>query len=271
MMTFQTMKHKLRLLWLISLLAISALCCACERVSFADDFETAREAVAQRNWPSAERLLERFLREEQNLDKRWEAWQLLLTVINSTGVEARASLEYLEAMLEEFADNDARTKVILERMGQINEALRRYERAADVWSAYTGLGDLTPEETVDGYRRLAAVQFSLRRFESGEDALQQCLALPMSDQEKLLCMYDLADHNMARERREETADLCRQILDSQPEKELRGLAAYLLADALEQLGRAAEALKQFESARDDYPNPSVIDNRIAFLRKKQKK
>ena len=86
-----------------------------------------------------------------------------------------------------------------------------------------------------------------------------------------MCMYDLADQNMARERWQEVSDLCQQILDSDPDKTLRGLTGYLLADALEQLGKTKEALKYFELARDDYPNPSVIDNRIAHLRKKLKK
>lgn len=259
---------------------IVALCCSLVLASFVgacsqdsligDDLEAARAAVGKRDWPLAERLLERYLREEQKPDKRWEAWQQLLTVINFSGVEPRASLEYLEAMLEEFADNDARNKVILKRIGELNENLRHYERAADAWSAYIGLAGLTAPETVEAYRHLAGTQFSLRRFEAGEEALQQCLALPLPDHDKIMCMYDLADQNMARERWQEVADLSQQILDSEPDANVRGLAGYLLADALEQLGQKKEALKQFELARDDYPNPAVIDNRIAHLRKKLK-
>ena len=231
----------------------ACLAVGCEQNALlADDLSAARTAVAERNWPLAERLLERCLREEQSPDKRWEAWQQLLTVVNSANPEARATLDYLEAMLAEYADDDARVKLVLERMGRLNESLRRYERAADAWSAYIGLAGLTPRETVEGYRHLASVQFSQRRFEAGEETLQQCL-------------------NMARERWQEVADLCQQILDSGPDKELRGLSGYLLGDALEQLGKGAEALKQFELARDEYPNPSVMDNRIAHLRNKLKK
>lgn len=248
------------------------LAAGCEQNTLlADDLSAARTAVAERNWPLAERLLERYLREEQNPDKRWEAWQQLLTVVNSANPEARATLEYLEVMLAEYADDDARAKLVLERMGRLNEILRRYDRAVDAWSAYTGLTGLTSQETVEGYRHLASVQFSQRRFEAGEETLQQCLSLPLPDHDKIMCMYDLADQNMARQRWQEVADLCQQILDSEPDKNLRGLSGYLLGDALEQLGRGAEALKQFELARDEYPNPSVMDNRIAHLRKKLKK
>ena len=239
-----------------------------------DDLSQAREAVSQRQWSLAERLLERYLRESQDsqdADSRWEAWQQLLVVVNAAGQEPRASLEYLETMQEEYLDDDARSAVILKRMAEVYEGLHRYGRAVDMWSAYIGLGGLSPQQVLEGYRRLAAMQFSLRRFDAGEDTLQQCLALPLPDHDKIMCMYDLADQNMARERWQEVSDLSQQILDSDPDQNVRGLAGYLLADALEQLGKNGEALKQFELARDAYPNPSVIDNRIAHLRKKLKK
>ena len=239
-----------------------------------DDLSQAREAVSQRQWSLAERLLERYLRESQDsqdADSRWEAWQQLLVVVNAAGQEPRASLEYLETMQEEYLDDDARSALILKRMAEVYEGLHRYGRAVDMWSAYIGLGGLSPQQVLEGHRRLAAMQFSLRRFDAGEDTLQQCLALPLPDHDKIMCMYDLADQNMARERWQEVSGLSQQILDSDPDQNVRGLAGYLLADALEQLGKNGEALKQFELARDAYPNPSVIDNRIAHLRKKLKK
>ena len=239
-----------------------------------DDLSQAREAVAQRQWSLAERLLERYLREaqdSQSADDRWDAWQQLLLVVNAAGQEPRASLEYLETMLEEYMDDDARSAVVLRRMAEVNESLHRHDRAVDLWSAYTGLGGLGQEQVLEGHRRLAAMQFRLRRFDAAEDTLQQCLGLPLPDHDKIMCMYDLADQNMARERWQDVAELSQQILDSDPDQHLRGLAGYLLADALEQLGKSTEALKQFELARDAYPNPSVIDNRIAHLRKKLKK
>ena len=239
-----------------------------------DDLSQAREAVSQRQWSLAERLLERYLRESQDsqdADSRWEAWQQLLVVVNAAGQEPRASLEYLETMQEEYLDDDARSAIILKRMAEVYEGLHRYGRAVDMWSAYIGLGGLSPQQVLEGHRRLAAMLFSLRLFDAGEDTLQQCLALPLPDHDKIMCMYDLADQNMARERWQEVSGLSQQILDSDPDQNVRGLAGYLLADALEQLGKNGEALKQFELARDAYPNPSVIDNRIAHLRKKLKK
>lgn len=260
---------------LLCLLALWGVA-GCDRGQIlADDLADARAAVAARNWPLAERLLERYLREETRdaerrgpeAERRWEAWQLLLQVLNTAGPESRASLEVLEAMRAEYEDDDGRMADILEHMGLACERLRRYDQAAGAWAAYTGLAGIGGARRVEGFRHLAAMQFSRRRFEAGEESLAQCLALPLPDHDKIRCMLDLADQNMARERWQEVADLCQQILDSAPDEEVRGQAGYLLADALEQLGRHKEALAQFEAARDAYPNPAVMDNRIAHLRK----
>lgn len=246
--------------------------CACESHDlFADDLSMAREAWLERNLPLTERLLERYLRVEQNPDKRWEAWDLLLKAINATRPEIRASLECLEAMLAEYENDNVRLAAILSMMGKDNMSIHHYKRAADAWSAYVELGEISDSERVEGFRNLAAAQFGQRHFTAGEETLQQCMAMPVPDHDKIYCMLDLADENMALERWQDVADLCQQILDSDPDKEVIGMASYLRGDALEQLGRLEEALAQFELAREYYPNPAVIDNRVEYLKKQADK
>ena len=252
-------------------LALSPLT-ACEKSPLVgDDLEEAKVAILAHNWTLAERLLERYLRMEQGLDKRWEAWQRLLEVTTSAGKDYRTALDYLEAMLQEFYEDEARTKSILLRMGELNESLRRYDRAADVWSTYIGLSGLTPEEAVSAHRRLAQIHIRNRRFEAGEDVLQGCLALVAPDTERALCIYDLADSQMARERWKDASDLALQIMDMEADAKTKGLAAFLLGDALEQQNVLGDALNYFEAARGSYPNERVVENRIAFLKKKLKK
>lgn len=265
------MKEILRVTALCLALWPAGLLGACSDAGLpADDIAAARTALVRHDWLLAERLLERYLREARDVDARWEAWNYLLTALNADGQETRAELDVLETMLAEFADDDARSAEVLHRMGECAERLRRYERAAEAWNMYVGLHGLSAQHQVEGYRRLAAMQLRLRRFDAGESSLRQCLALPLVARDKILCMYDLADQSMARERWQDVLDLCGHIFESQPEESLRGMTGYLLADALEQLGRNEEALKAFEQARGAYPNPSVIDNRIAKLRKKTK-
>lgn len=206
------------------ILFLASLLAACDQTPvLGDDLAAARQAVAGNNWLLAERLLERFLAAETDSDKRWQAWQQLLVVINSGVREPRATLEYLESMLVEYADDDRRCKLVLEHTGQLLEQMRQFDKAADVWSTYIGLGGLSPEELVKGYRHLAAMEFARRRPDAGEEALAQCLAQPFEDSgqpngqnAKIYCMYDLADHYSAVERWKEVSDICYQILESLP-------------------------------------------------------
>lgn len=236
-----------------------------------DDLQEARTAMQGHSWTLAERLLERYLRIQDQPDKRWEAWQALIEATNGASQEPRTTLEYLEAMLQEFADDDSRAKFILYRMGVLNESLRRYERAADAWSTYISLADLTPEEAVFAHRRLGNIHFRARHFEAAENVYYSCLALDMPPQYQAQCMYDLADMNVAREQWEEASTLAMQILEIDTDTAMKGLTMFMLAEALEQQNNAAEALKYFEAARQYYPNEMVVDNRIAFLKKKLKK
>jgi tetratricopeptide (TPR) repeat protein len=266
------MSKKIHSQYVVFVLICLTLCfftgCGQQGIAAEDDLIQSRAAINIRDWPLAERLLRRTLKMEHDPDRRWEAWSMLLTSVNAEGDEPLVSLEYLEVMLEEFSENEARTMEILERMGRCAEMLRRFARAADIWSSYIGLAGLEPDKLVAGYRHLAQAHFSRRLFDAGEEVLQQCLSLALSDHDKIMCMYDIADQNMARQRWQDVAGISQQILDSNPNEELRGLVSFLLADALEQLGQHKEALGQFELARGEYPNPAVIDNRIAYLRKR---
>lgn len=245
---------------------------ACDGVPlFTSDLDMARSAILERNWPLAERLLERYLHDEHNPEKRFEAWQMLLNVLDSVRPENRASLDYLEAMLEEFSDDDGKSARILEKLGMINERMRRFREAENAWSTYVGLAGLDDSSMVRGFRHLAAMQLAQRKFQASEDSLEQCVALDIPEGVRLVCLLDMADLFMALERWQEMAGICRQVLDSNPADAERGLAGFMLGDALEQLGRKDEALAQFEEVIDIYPNPEVIRNRIAHLRAKMKR
>lgn len=235
-----------------------------------DDLTLAKKAYLNRDWPFAERLLSRYLREEQDSGKRWEAWQLLLQTLNGTNPQARASIECLEVMLEEYEKDEAKLAVILAEMGKYNESLRHYDKAANAWSAYVELANLGELEKVAGLRNLAHAQLAQRHFEAAEETLQQCLGLPLPDPKKTWCMLDLADAGMSRGQFQEAADLCQQILDSEPDEQIAGRAAWLRGDALEQMGDLQGALTQFVQGRDTYPNPAVMDNRISWLKKQLK-
>lgn len=240
----------------------------CENTLVVDDLAEARTAITNHNWTLAERFIERYLRVQDDPDKRWEAWLNLIEATNGASQEPRVTLEYLEAMLQEYADNDSRAKFILHRMGVLNEFLRRNDRAADAWSTYINLDGLTSEEATEAHRRLAAIHFRAKRYEVAENVLYSCLALDMPAQLHAQCMYDMADMNVAREQWDEASTFAMQVLEIDTDANMKGLTMFLLAEALEQQNKFEEALRYFEAARPLYPNEMVVDNRIAFLKKK---
>jgi tetratricopeptide (TPR) repeat protein len=242
---------------------------ACDRVALIpDDLEGAREAAQQRDWLQAERLLERYLRTEERPAQRWEAWTRLLEIRDRINPDPKAELLYLETMLSEFSHDEAKLKVILLRFGALRENLGQTAQALAVWTRLVELAGLTDTEAADIQRRIGNLHFRQRRFDLAEEALQTCRALPVDESVRAWCLYDLALANMARDELADARDQAMQVLSMHVDDQLRGLAGFLLADVLEQQGQRAEALQRFESVRALYPNEMVVDNRIAYLKKR---
>lgn len=264
------MIKRLSAIWPALVACLPFLLFACDRDIFnEDDLTAAKKAYVERNLPLTERLLERFLREEQDSEQRWLAWNLLLQAMNADRVHARSSLDCLDVMAVEYEDDTRKMAKILPQIGKYNQEIRHFAEAVDAWNAYLELPDLDEAQRVDGYRQLADMQFALRHYDAAEETLQQCLSLPGHDHDKIACMLDLAEKHMLRDHWQETADLTQQILDSDPDQVIYGKACFMHADALEQLGRRDEAILFFEKLRDIYPNPLVIENRIGHLKKKE--
>jgi tetratricopeptide (TPR) repeat protein len=250
-------------------LCLFAFNAACDRVPLnINDLDEAKAAISQRDWPRAERLLERYLRTEERPQQRWEAWTLLVDVYSRVNLDQNSALGQLETMLQEFAQDASKEKLILVRLGELHANLGHISQAVTAWERYAQLGGLTDQEAASVQRALGHLHFRQRRFDLAEEALQTCRALPVEESFRAWCLYDLALANMARDELDDARDQAIQVLSMQADDSLRGLAGFLLADVLEQQGLRAEALNRFESVRSLYPNAMVVDNRIAHLKKK---
>jgi tetratricopeptide (TPR) repeat protein len=244
---------------------------ACERVPLqTNDFDDAKAAISQRDWPRAERLLERYLRTEEGPQQRWEAWMRLVDIYSRINLDQGGAVGQLETMLQEFSRDEAKRKVILARLGELYESLGHIRQAVAAWGRYATLGNLTEQEAASVQRILGNLHFRQRRFDLAADALHACQEMPVAESFRAWCLYDLALANMARDELDVARDQAIQVLSMKVDDQLRGLAGFLLADVLEQQGLRAEALNRFEAVRGLYPNDLVIDNRIAYLQQKLK-
>lgn len=240
----------------------------CKSETPPDEMADARKAVAERRYSEAEKLLERYLRENHEGTERWEAWQRLVQITLDVRGDDKASMELLEAMYLEFGMDGDKAREVLLLLGGLLEASRRWERAADVWRKLMEVPDLTDDENARAHLHLARIHARRREFGIAEDVLRQCLELKAAETLRAQCLYDLADVQISTEHFARGADLARQVLGMPgADKELKALAGFLLGDALEQQGKTAEALAMFESVRATYPNEMVVDARIRLLRK----
>ena len=235
------------------------------------DLDEATFAIHEGEWQRAEKHLERFLITETDAEERWQAWQKLLEVTERAGQDKRWINDYLETMLVEFRSNPERQRSILRRMAELQEAARDYDLAITSWMQLVSIPGTSADESLEIYKRLSLLQIRAKRFQGAEGSLHECLSLPLSDEQKVDCMYSLAELGFLRGEQEESVSSIQHILEMTDIPPLvQARTTFLLADVREQQQRYKEALNLFESIRDTYPNQQAVDVRINYLKKRVK-
>ncbi len=229
------------------------------------DLVLAKEAMEAREWFYAERLLERYLNREDNTEKRWEAWQALVTTGEYTGANFGVMRLYYDNMLQEFLEDDDKKKVILFGLASLLEDAEDYDSAIDMWNVYLNLGNLTVQETFAATQKAIEIYLHTGQFEAAENALYNCLGLEISAQDSAICLYELADLKAGRGALQEAKDLAQQVFDVDAYAITRGQASFLLGDIAEEQGNLEDAYRFFEQAKESYPNIMAVENRIAYL------
>ena len=250
---------------------VFALCllCACERPSYdTDDLAAAQEAAEQRDWTQVARLLQRYLREENDPQKRWTAWNLLVSASQHMGEDAWA-IDYLENMLQEYGDDGAYTAAVLRRLGAGYEKIRQWDKASEAWLRLLDVTELSPNETALLYRRMGLYHQQAQNFALAEDMFEMCADHAATPALLGECRYLLADAYATDGRLDEAARHVDEVL-AVPETapDVRGRALLLKGDIYEQQERRDEAARPFAEALPLHPNPAVVQSRIDYLKTK---
>lgn len=237
----------------------------------ADDLADARAAMMKRDFLEAEKSFERYLRRSPEGAERWEVWNSLVEIAQSVRNDRKAAIELLEAMLIEFEADPAKKREISMRLAELHRLARRYERAVSLWSSVAEDDKADAVERARACRYLAHVYLRRLEFELSKESLGYCLALEIPDSVRAECLYDLAQTYVGMDELDNAINEFRNVLALKNIAEsTRTLTIFMLADALEQKGQNAEALKLFETISDTYPNRKVVEQRIEFLEKKKK-
>lgn len=232
-----------------------------------DDLSDAREYMSQRDFIEAEKSFERYLRRNPEGEARWEVWNHLVDLALSVRHDRAAAIELMETMLVEYESVYPERRQVQERLAKVYEQARRYDRAMELWSLLANDPDTPALQKASIYRGMAKVYLRRLEFELVKDSLRRCLALDVPQSVKSECHYDLADAYMIMEDTDAGISELRALLQQEGmDDELRVLSVFMLADALEQKGEKAVALKLFESIRLTYPNSGVVEVRIEYLK-----
>lgn len=237
-----------------------------------DDLGDARKAMTKRDFLEAEKSFERYLRHSPQGAERWEVWNSLVELALSVRNDRKFAIELLETMRVEYDGDPVRQRFIGMRLAEQYRLSGKYDRAVSLWSAVAEDKTANSAERAEACRHLAHVYLRRLEFELAKESLNYCLALDVPDAVRAECLYDLAQTHMGMDEMPSAVKEFREVLKLrdilQP---TRTLATFMLADALDQLGKSAEALELFESISETYPNRKVMEQRIDLLRKKRNK
>lgn len=253
----------------IVLLAALCLLCACERPSFqTDDLAAAQEAAGQRDWAQVARLLQRYLRDESDAEKRWTAWNLLVQASQHMGENAWAN-DYLESMLQEYGGDSMHSASILRQLGASYEKTRQWDKASQAWLRLLDVDELAPNEAALLYRRMGLFHQQAQNLAQAEDMFDMCVEQAATPALLSECEYYLADTYATDGHIEDAlSHVAAALAVKDAPSDIRGRALLLQGDMLEQQGNREEAARAFTAALPLHPNPPVVQSRLDHLKKK---
>ncbi len=224
------------------------------------EMEMASEAVADRDWQQAMRLAQRILQDDNDEAERWQAWAML--VQSAAMLEENSwTINYLEAMLQEYKDEEDRLAWIYRRLGEQYETVHAWDKASRAWLRLLDVEELNPDGVADLYRRMGMNHYQGQDFPMAEDMFAACLAQEAGQNVTGLCRYYLAETLSAENRLD---DSLAQIDAALPllAPGMQGQALFLKGDIFDLQNKSAEAREVFRQALPLHPNPAVVQARL---------
>lgn len=282
----------LRLLCRLLVVPLFVVClAACERAYPLNDLEAAREAAKELDWAQSARLLQRYLRDEMEESRRWEAWTLLVLSQERMG-ERSWLVETLENMRHEYEQRPDQLKWVLRELGTTYETMRMWDKASETWLQLLEVAELSDHDTARLYEHMGLYYQRGQKFDIAEDMFDMGLEYADTAAFKALCRYQIAYTYYLEDKRDEALAMLDEMLampelaarlkgggqegegtvrtDVAQENELIGRALLLKGDILETQGKKDEALACFGLAKSWYPSPEVAQKREELLLKKKK-
>ncbi len=280
--------------WPAVFLVVFLLCgCTADR-NDKGDIDAARTAYSSGNFTEAERMYESYLQFNAEGLYRLEAWNRLLDISLNVLGNYEKSISLLEAMILEFSQDPGQAWKLTCRLAQLQENSKQWNEAVSTWQSALEINGLDDSQLPEVYLHLARIYRRQHAIDLAEQALDACESDARRPEMKALCLYELAQTLEYTQRRIEAQSIAltpEQVRAFDPkknqqrikellqkirsipgvDKERKALAGFMLAEVYENMNKLPEAIALLESIHDNYPNPKVVEVRLAYLKKKSKK
>ncbi len=242
------------------------VCTGCDQLPITNDIVEAKKALEVGNTNQAQKILERFLRQSSNSEKRWEAWMLLTSITQKSVQESRWVIEYFEAMLDEFGNDSKKQHYILHQLSDLFEKTNQYDKAIQVLTSLTTNDALPIDEKAKVAKKLGILHVQQKQLNRAEEHITACIQLNASANMTAECSLVLADIFILRENLEKAAEIAQKAFEiPKTDRTLHARTGFMWADILDELGKKSEAKALFEQIKDDYPNKMAVEKRIEIL------
>lgn len=231
-----------------------------------EDIERARNAYSEGFFLEAEKDYERYLQVEPQGEFRQEAWNRLSEIAVTIKGDFDRAVVLLEAMYLELGTDPDEAWRIMFQLGNVYGQLGNRARAIESYEKCLVHAVDSPEKTFKTQLQMAKLYRSIGNYEMVAATLENCADSTVDNDSKARCLYELAQSYSFIANWNQSKRALETLLELEGVgQETHVLAVFLLADIYENERNYAKTKELLESIVTTYPNPKVIESRLASL------
>lgn len=258
--------QRILVLILLAATVFAVAACSSQSAKGQEDIERARDSYSKGFYLEAEKDYERYLQVEPQGEFRKEAWDRLAEIAVSIKGDYDRAVVLLEAMYLELGDDPDTAWKIMFQLGEAYSELGNNGKAIEAFEKCLMHAQGNPEHTYKTQLRMARLYRSMGSYDMVAATLENCADSATDDESKAKCLYELAQSYTfisSWSQAQKALDSLLSLKDISDET--RSLGVFLMADIAENDRDYAKARRLLESILTTYPNPKVVETRLANL------
>ncbi|MUM77575.1 tetratricopeptide repeat protein [Pseudodesulfovibrio sp. F-1] len=258
--------QRILMLILLATAMIFAVACSQERSAGDEDIRRARESYSKGFFLEAEKDYERYLQAEPQGEFRREAWDRLSEIAVTIKGDMDRAVVLLEAMYLELGMDQGAAWQIMFQLGDVYAQLGNQSKAIEALEKCLAHAEGSPRRTFATLLRMARLHRAMGNYDLVAMTLENCADSATDGHGKARCLYELAQSYSFIGNSSQARRALKDLLAlPDADEETRVLGVFLLADIHESERDYAKARELLRSIQATYPNPKVVDARLANM------